>query len=291
MDVVRTRPILVFQMAKVASRSWMQLLQQTFPERDVVHFHSITEKSAEYIGEIERLTGPAQTIKYPSLPRLGRPPERIARFIRNGRWIGPNVDILAGVREPVARAISAVAFLSNRMGHTRHAVTVRDGGSPETLRSLFFEVLRMARGPQPEQWEDTFVQMLGRVLHAYRNWFAEEMEPGFGIDVTKAEFDRDARAMVVDGPCRLFVYRVEDLLDPEAHARVVDAASRFFGRELGAVPPQNTAGEARFRELYRPFAQSISLTADELDWFYDCQTVGTFYTPEEVAAFRRRWQR
>jgi hypothetical protein len=286
--------ILVFQMAKVASRSWMRVLNTAFPERPVIHFHTMSEMSTARIDAIVQETGSNQTIRHMSLPRLGRPPQQIEPFVENGAWVGPPVDIVAGIRDPVARAVSVVGFLTNRLGYTRGEVTVRDNGTAENLNTLFFEVLRVAQGKDGQGEDDhgdTLVRILAHAVFDYRRWFQEELMPAFGIDISRMDFDRDARVLRHDGRHRLLVYRVEDLVAPETARVVTRTAGAFFGREVGDIPADDISHEGRYRALYKEFAQSVRLPEADLSWFYDHPTVEKFYTPREIAVFRRRWGR
>lgn len=282
------RMILVFQMAKVASRSWFTLLERAFPDRAVHHFHSMSSGSVDRAEDVASRPDASQTIRYLSLPRLGRPPEDLARHIRDGVWIGPPVDIVCGMRDPVARAISAVGFLSNRLGYTRRPVTIRDGGTPDALRDLFLHVLEAARtGARPR---DTLVELLVHAVADYRRWFAEELGAGFGLDIAGKPFDRQASALTIDrAHHRLLVYRVEDLGHPDRAARLLQTASAHLGRTLPAIPASDEAGESRFQHFYRAYRDMITLDEATLDWFYDTDIVRQFYDPLEVAAFRRRW--
>lgn len=281
-------PVFVFQMAKVASRSWMRLLAGALPDRAIVHFHTMSDQSLRRIDEILAVTGAEQTIAHMSLPRLGRPPPEIAPMVRNGIWTGPPVTILAGVRDPVARAVSVVGFLTNRLGYTRLPVTVRDGGTAENLRALFFTVLRAAQGADHQG--DTLVRLLAHALHDYRRWFQEELAPSFGMDVLARPFDHAQHHLRLEvGGNRLFLYRVEDLQSPSAELVLMRYASDFFGCELAAVPPDDTTGEGRYRALYRAFTSLIRLDRADLDWFYDNPAVTAFYTPLEIEGFRARW--
>jgi hypothetical protein len=289
-DGLTERPILVFQMAKVASRSWFMMLEEAFPFRKVHHFHSISPFSLGQIDDVVARKGPEQTIRYLSLPRLGRPPQTIAHLAHQGVWHGPAVDIVAGMRDPIARAASVVAFLSNRLGYLRTPVTVRDGGGPETLRALFFNVLRAA---QRDRYDggDTLVETLTHAVFDYRRWFNEELRAGFGLDVTTTHFDRDAGALTITGQHNLLVYRVEDLGDPKVARRMMATADKVLGGTLSAVPAENTTGEARFQRLYRAFLADLHFEPADLDWFYDDDTVRHFYSAAEIAAFRARWSR
>lgn len=282
-----SRMILVFQVAKVASRSWWQLLNATFPKRAVVHFHFISTNAVERAEQTVAATQPTQTIKHMSLGRLGRPPELIKPFITDGVWTGPPVDIVAGMRDPVARAVSAVAFLCNHLGYTQYGVTVRDGGTAESLSRLFFTALRHAQAGSRSN--DTMVDLLSNVMFDYRRWFDEELNAGFGLDVFSTPFDHTQSALCLSDQHRVLVYRVEDLKKPTRHKRLIATASDYFDQPLQSVPPEVMAGQARFQEFYKAFLGTFFLSKDDLDWFYDHPTVTHFYTPEETAGFRQRW--
>lgn len=245
--------------------------------------------SLKRIDDVIDRTGTEQTIKYLSLPRLGRPPPPIEQYVRDGLWVGPDVDIVAGMRDPVARAVSVVAFLSNRLGYLRHPVTVRDGGTPEALRQLFFHVLRAAQ--EERHGGDTLVELLAHAVFDYRRWFDDELGTGFSLNVQSARFDRDAAALMLRGTHRLLVYRVEDLTDPEASRRLAVAASDMMGANLPPVPAENVTGETRFRKFYEAYRQGLRLSPDDLDWFYDHRVIRQFYTPAEIETFRARWSR
>lgn len=286
-DAREDRTFLVFQMAKVASRSWIKLLSETFPAARIAHFHSISRTSITRAEEVVAASGPLQTIKHLTLPRLGRPPESIQGDIRDHRWVGPPVTIISGIREPVARAASLVGFLSNRLGYRPWPVTVRDGGSPQSLRALFFRALRVAQGEDAEG--DSMLRLLAHAVADYRRWFREELEPAFGLDISEATYEPEQCALCLRRSNEILVYRVEDLLDPERSERLLDTASRVLGVRLSAVPQDDATHEQRYRQLYKAFVQELSLSRSDLDWFYDHETVARFYTPDEVEGFRARW--
>lgn len=282
-----TAPILIFQMAKVASRSWRRLLESTFSDREIENFHVISPKTVDMMSAVQTAQGPQQTMKYVDGLDLGRAAPSLEKYFKDGVWIGPPVDIVTGVRDPVARAVSAVGHMSNRVGYSRLPVTVRDGGTPANLNALFKTVLRAAR--EGADGSDTFVYFLSHMITHYRTWFQEELAPAFGADASAIPFNHAERHMLIEGRNRVLLYRVEDLADKEASALVQRAASSFFGREVGAVQPEDESREQRYKAFYREFVRTIRLTSDELDFFYEHPMVTDFYSLEEIGAFRRRW--
>ena len=277
-------------MAKVASRSWIQLLNDKFPYQEATHFHVISPKRVSAVEQLLALQGDAQTIKHLTLPRLGRPPERIEPFIDNGQWDGPQTCIISGVRDPVARAVSVVGFLSNRLGYTRYPVTVRDGGTVENLLKLFHHVISVAQGKGSKgDQNDSLVSLLSHALLDYDLWFKEELAPAFDIDITDTLFDRDKRCLCIEGRHRLFVYRLEDILDANSQQRFLQSAEDFLGVSISDFPQEDVSRERRYRSLYSDFVSKVKLTESELAWFYESETVEKFYTPSEVEVFKNRW--
>jgi hypothetical protein len=288
MPEISPAPILVFQMAKVASRSWQRLLAAAMPDRRIEHFHSISDRSMALNDELLKVTGADQTVRYLFMYPLTGLQKEIAAQVHHGVWTGPPSMIVTGMRDPVARAVSAIGFLTNRLGYARVPVTVRDGGTPQNLRELFFRVLRVAQGADHQN--DTLVRLLAFVIGDYRRWFQEELAPGFGLDVLAQPFDHSRHHLRMEaGGHRLFLYRVEDLQSARAAPVLMGQASDFFGCALGAVPDDVVAGEARYRAFYGAFKPLIRLGREDLDWFYDHPVVTAFYTPAEIERFRGTW--
>lgn len=279
---------LVFQMAKVASRSWSGLLNRHCPDALVSHFHAISNKRIRKIEGWMEASADTQTIKHLTLPRLGRPKPDIAPYIADGKWVGPSAVLISGVRDPVARAISATGFLGNRLGYTRAAVTPRDGGTVDNVLELFHRAVAVAREGDPG--DDTLVSLLGGIIGDFDLWFEEEVNSAFGLDIKTASFDREACALTLERGHKLFVYRMEDLKDPACRARVVQTAGRLTGKSFGPFPSFDVSGERRYQALYRPVVEKLKLDQDTLDWFYNNETMTKFYSAAEIEGFRKRWQ-
>jgi hypothetical protein len=279
---------LVFQMAKVASRSWVKLLSNASPNASVTHFHSISKHSITKVEQITASNATNQTIKHLTLPRLGRPPEHIQQYIKRNVWQGPPVKIIAGVREPIARAVSAIGFLSNRLGYSPYGVTVRDGGNAQNLTKLFFQALNIAKSG--ESTDDTLITLLAHVINDYDRWFKEELAAGFGLDIYQASFSNTSKTLRLKGAHELLVYRVEDLKNPNACKLLLEDASQFLGTKVTSFPEDDVSQESRYRALYKNFAKSLKLSSEDIQWFYDNETVKHFYSPEEITSFKKQWQ-
>ena len=91
------------------------------------------------------------------------------------------------------------------------------------------------------------------------------------------------------GPHRAFVYRTEDLAQPERRSRVLTAAGAFLDAKLDALPGSNAAEGRRSRDLYRQFRATAKLPDTMLDRIYDAPIISHFYTDEDIAGFRLRW--
>ncbi|WP_071673447.1 hypothetical protein [Nioella nitratireducens] len=281
--------ILIFQMAKVASRSWAALMRETCPDALISHFHAISAKRLEKIAKVVAAKPPVQTIKHLTIPRLGRPQDTIAAYVKDGQWHGPPATIISGVRDPVARALSAVGFLCNRLGYTPFPVTPRDSGSPENILKIFHRALDAARNG--DDGSDTLITLLAGIIGDFDIWFEEELHAPFGLDIRTVPFDHTAQALRVYGRNQALVYRMEDLKTPEAHAKLLRAAGALFGKPMPCFPDAKVAHEQRYQALYAKVTQSLQLSPSDLDWFYENATMAHFYTPQEIDGFRRRWAR
>ena len=281
------RIFLVFQMAKVASRSWSSLLHREFPDALVSHFHAISPTRISKIESLVAAEPPIQTIKHLTLPRLGRPPPHIMDYVAQGRWIGPPVTVVTGIRDPVARAISAVGFLCNRLGYERFPVTPRDGGTADNILTVFHRALSVARGQ--DSGGDTLITLLAGIIRDYDLWFAEELAPAFDFDITNEAFDHETRALLLNGSHKALIYRMEDLKHPSTCTQLLQTASGFLGKALQQFPAAGQSHETRYQVLYKQATEQLRLSQEALDWFYDNPTVTKFYSHEEISEFRTRW--
>lgn len=119
------------------------------------------------------------------------------------------------------------------------------------------------------------------------DWFDRELKPTLGIDVYQHPFEPAAGHAVIETPAvRMLVLKQERL----------DAAPAALGRFLGisdAVPidRENVGAGKDYSELYASVIEAAGFPPETLDLAYGSQYARHFYSAEELAAFRRRWER
>ena len=283
-------PILVFQMAKVASVSWYDAIRTAAPQRTVQHFHYASPATRALVAAFRDRSGPTQTIARPSMFRIfgGFPPELLLPLLDGGRWSGGPVRLVCGIRDPVARAASILQHGADYLGHTGLALTEREGAVPQTLVEVFRRGWSDALGDTASP--DSFAQFLAFGFGHYRTWFAEELQATFGLDVTSVPFDRTSWcARIAAGEAKALVYRVEDLGVPERLSALLDTASKFLDVPLTSLDTRNAAEQRRSRDLYRLFRSATKLPSTQLDRIYAAPILHHFYDEPELTAFRRSW--
>ena len=134
---------------------------------------------------------------------------------------------------------------------------------------------------------ETLLKRREKFLTRWETWFDDEIKNVFGIDVFAAPFDPRAG---------YGIYHAERvdllLLTLESLNRCHQAAFRdFMGIPDFQLVPTNVGAAKVYHDIYKEFARRVRLPADFLDAAYQLSYVKHFYTEEEIAAFRRKWER
>lgn len=278
----------IFQMAKVASRSWLKLLHAARPEDTISNFHVTSGHRIEIDDALFQKPASEQSIKYNALPGPAAPDMSIRVQLDGQSWKGPRSKIITGVRDPLARALSVAGYFTNYLGYKNYPVTIRDRGTPENLARLFRTALSLARMRKPPPPDDILLAVLSEMILLSKVWFEEELKPTFGLDIADLRFDFDRASLVITGEHDLFAYRFEDAVDPSRVPLMLAAASDFFETELTCFPT-DTSVENRYRKFFDMFKAALVLTEEELEWFYDGAAMSVFYSAEEISAMKSKW--
>lgn len=282
-------PIFVFQMAKVASISWLQSIEAAAGTGAAAHFHFASAAGCAMAQGVCDAEGEEQTVAHRIMfRRIGLPPPQVSEHLIAGRWHGGAVRILCGIRDPMSRAVSVLQNGADYYGYTRLPLTLREGGTVENLltvyRRAWDDALAGIVAP------DTFRRFLAWSIGHYRHWFEEELAGVFDLDIGRSSFDRSNWSLRHEaGDRSVLVYRVEDLAHADRRARLLDAASDFLGLRLTDLPTANSAEGRRSRDLYRQFQDRAGLPQTQIERIYDWPVLKQFYDADELAGFMKRW--
>jgi hypothetical protein len=254
------RAVLVYQMAKVGSRSAEAAIRSAFSKAGIVdpvlHVHNLAriEQLREEVKQ--RYPNPDDALR--SLSNA----EKIKAVIRNNP--SAFIDIVTLVREPVARAVSS--FFHRLDWYLPHWQKQHAEGRLriEHLTEMFLEHER--------PWE--------------ADWFELELKQTFAIDVYQQPFDHNRGWQVyrrTDGQLRCLLIRTEDL-----RRQGKTALEQFFGIPFGEIESVNTGEEKPQGALYKPF-QEAGLPEYFVEKCYSTKLARHFYTQEELDAFKRKW--
>ena len=178
--VLRRRPVVVLSMGKTGTTSLTTALEAS-GRRPVVKAHAVSRDG------IARRRAKADRLGIVTRPRFLWSCETIAAVLRaGGEW-----DLISGVRDPVALAVSDHFYgLEGQGGVGREPWVAEndDGGHADAI---------------VENLRTNFVQ---------DDWFEQELHPISGIDVYGHPFPHDRGAVVLEsGRFRALVLRAEDL--------------------------------------------------------------------------------
>jgi hypothetical protein len=284
--------IVLYQMFKVASRSWVEAAKPAAAREGSlpVHCHYLVPRNLERIAAVFSLPPAQQTIANMLLPRnLLRVGSSVREQIESARRGQEKIRIVSGMRDPVARSVSLIVFLCDFYGHVSRPlgprVPVSTGYLVESLQENWRWVLDC------EEPRQTFEWLLWYLTDSFRTWFAGELGTAFEIDVLAGKFQKHAAMQRIRAPAAdIFIYRVEDM-SPESpgYACLLEQASAFLETPLPSFPGVNTSSTRRSRELSADLRRQFWLPADMLDAIYSDPVVEHFYHRDEILAFKRRW--
>lgn len=253
-------PVLILQMGKVGSRTVVESLRTSRIGRPVYHVHRLSDRGLDW----------KRRRRTPERPRPGRNywaslylRRRIESAAPGTRW-----DVVTLVRDPIARNVSAFFHAIDRWYPEFRREGVGDVGAREVerLAGVFLE----------------------RYPHSFPgDWFRDELETFFGVDVFARGFPTSAGYAVYRdlGSLNLLILRTEDL------DQCLESAMAAW---LKAVPiPVRRANEGTKRtdgRIYRTFLSRVRFPSRYVEQMYTSRYAQHFYTNRELEAFRRRWQ-
>jgi len=258
--------IFVYQMGKVGSVSTYLTLKKKLPDQAIYHIHNLNSEHFSKIWEAMQLDqhyhaftfGHSCITKYLS--------EHIEEI--KGQ---KSIKIITGVREPIARNISwffqiidcACVFPEFFIKYEKGLITMDD------IIKKF--------------WSQNFVY--GKQY----DWFEEELEAVFGIDIASIDFPKEKGYAIANFPDRnieLLVLKLEKL-----DSCLKEALETFLEVEnlnCERLDPAEFLDENDYL-IYENLRKSLTFSDEYLEEIYDQPLVRHFYTDEEINKFKLKW--
>lgn len=258
---VSQNPILVYQMGRVGSKAVEAALRSTFQGLSL----NVPVEHGHYLSNFDVLERRARTdLRDPTLfmADLAAVSGRMRSLLASAG--NQKVNIISLVRDPIARNVSTFFFaLEQFIPEWEQG----NQGQPWTAAELHRIYLS----------KDSFI------LTAL-NWFEEQLEPVFGIDVYATPFATARGYQIYSGPsANLLVIRQEDL-----DRCVGPAIQEFLGIQHFAVDKVNVGEQLKAGSLYRLF-KTRPLPPDYVHSIYNFRLPQHFYTGTELDAFAHTW--
>jgi len=262
LDFKKKPPILVFQMGKVGSTSIYQTLSSLNLDRPIYHVHFLSEpgiRSAKIWHQQHEGLIP-YGIKYFEL--VGK---KVKKNLSKTRW-----TIISGVREPIAKEISMYFELANKVNHG--LVNQENKLDPEKIKEYFLHRF------------DQFDLNENKMLTT--NWFDQELNGVFGIDVFRHPFDKEKGYSIIRNKnVDLLIYQYEKL------NQIFNESLNEFLPSIKAVELKrsNVGSDKWYRETYKKVRESIVIPDEILQKAYSVKYVKHFYTSEMIKDFKAQW--
>jgi hypothetical protein len=253
--VMSQNPIVIFSIGKTGTTS-LAAAVETATGRPVVKAHALSLEG------IESRLAKARRQGIEARPRFLWSCATISETLRaSGSW-----DVLCGIREPIALAVSDHFYGIQRQTE----VGVQPAVAPDDHAGHARAIAAILR--------ERFID---------HDWFSHEFEPVTGIDVYATPFRHHEGAASFTGDrFRALLIRAENL-----SAVGPTAAADFLGLTEPLVVPQTNRGTGdQADSAYRHFLNAPSLPADLVCEVYETPLAQHFYSDNERTAFAERWQ-
>ncbi|NCR34119.1 MAG: AerL protein [Microcystis aeruginosa S11-01] len=258
--------IFVYQMGKVGSVSTYLTLKKKLPDQAIYHIHNLNSEHFSKIWETMQLDQPYHAFTFGHSCITKYLSEHIEEI--KGQ---KSIKVITGVREPIARNISwffqiidcACVFPEFFIKYEKGLITMDD------IIKKF--------------WSQNFVY--GKQY----DWFEEELEAVFGIDIASIDFPKEKGYAIANFPDRnieLLVLKLEKL-----DSCLKEALETFLEVEnlnCERLDPADFLDENDYL-IYENLRKSLTFSDEYLEEIYDQPLVRHFYTDEEINKFKLKW--
>ena len=259
--------LLVHTMGKVGSTSVAASLKSRGIKRTMTMYqpHFLSEEGIDFAEKLAI----SRAGSWEKLTRKGR-----AGYLRNRllneelrrlRENGGRVKVITMVRDPLATNLSGL--FHNYRWWPAELKTQCDPPAAECLVAVERYFLDHYTHDVPDTWFDMEVKSLYGI-----DVFAEPFDPARGYAIYRNDF------------ADMLLIKLEKLNECAA-----DAIHDFLGIENFRLEESNVAEDKEYASIYQAFRKQVALPESYLDRMYTSRVARRFYSPNEIAAFRRKW--
>jgi hypothetical protein len=248
----REQMVLVYHMGKVGSTSIFESLVTA----GVPNIHHLNRLNPDNIEQVQR------GYRERDLPV---PPgdEEGLRVYEELQALPFRIKCISPVRDPIRRNLSAFFFTDERFTGEK----IAEG-------RLSIEVLL-----------DCFLREYAHDVPL--TWFDVEMKQTLGVDVYKHPFAQaDGFQVISEGACDVLLLKCE--MDD---GRKTEIVRDFLDIDSFRLQSRNRGQDKDYGSIYAEFTSSVSLPDSYLDRLCNARYTKHFYSQEEIAAMRERWER
>jgi hypothetical protein len=185
------------------------------------------------------------------------------------RW-----KIITLIRDPIARNISEFFYSIEDPKHKPH-IPISDN------YFISFDI---------EDLKDRFLEVFNEHSDDYKfplNWFDEELNTVFGVDVYQSSFPKEVGYKFYSGE------RVDIILLKLEYLNHIynDAFRDFIGPINFNLVSENTSQIKGYYPIYKRFVENVQLPRPYIENIYSTKYVHHFYSQAEIQRFRNKWIR
>jgi hypothetical protein len=176
-----------------------------------------------------------------------------------------SIKVLTMIREPVIKNFSLIFHL---LGH--------------------FE-FKLNDVPVNMPFTDSLIERMHSYMGAPMdslNWFDYELKAVFGIDVYAHPFNKDeGYSIIKQGNVEVLVMKLEKL------SALEQTIARFVGIPRFKLVNDNESVSKLYKYLYQQVRKTVKLPRKMFDYYYNDTRMKHFYSEEEIAGFRKKWEK
>ncbi len=259
--------LLVHTMGKVGSTSVAASLKSRGIKRKMTMYqpHFLSEEGIDFAEKLAI----SRAGSWQNLTRKGRAGylrnRLLNKELRHLRETGGRVKVITMVRDPLATNLSGL--FHNYRWWPAELKAQCSSPTAECLAAVERYFLENYTHDVPDTWFDMEVKALYGV-----DVFAEPFDPARGYTIYRNKF------------ADVLLIKLEHLNQCAA-----EAIHEFLGIEDFQLEESNVADDKEYAAIYQAFRKQVALPESYLDRMYISRMASRFYSPEEIADFRRKW--